>query len=419
MRRSFLTSLALTLMVGGCTFSDSPAEPPMPVDDSAFQASPNVPPSREALAADIERRKVGTPGLNRLGFTVFNALLSQGTPQNLALSPTSLGRALLMAYAGARESTREAMASALGMPDQSETTLAHWAAATGPSLDRRGVSIQVTDSAWVRANFSILPSFTDELRRLFSAEVGTFRDSADGTAKLRAWIKKASKGLLDGQGFELSDDVVLALADVITFDGRWDEIFQKAQTQPRPFFTRPSESRQVPMMQRAGEFLYAEEAGYQVIRLPYQESAYAMYVLLASDSVPAPAPIDAEAFERLADRLSSNQGQLLLPRFSMKLNVALTDALKASGMGLAFSDAANFDGIADNLRLDEVGQDVRVEVDEEGTVAAAATVLKAVPTSARVDPTPFHMEVNRPFYFAIREDATKAMLFMGKVVQPE
>jgi len=144
-----------------------------------------------------------------------------------------------------------------------------------------------------------------------------------------------------------------------------------------------------------------------------------MYVLLASDSATVPAPLDADRFERLVNKVAKNRGQVLLPRFSVKQHTPLSEPLKAEGLALAFSDDADFSGISPILRIDDVSQEVRVQVDEEGTVAAAATVVKMVPKGASLYEHPFTMEVNRPFYFAIREDATKAVLFMGRVVQPE
>lgn len=425
MDRRYLYCLATLLLLNSCTLKGLPGtDRPRPSKESptnrgAAQAPTDDSSSQRVLMADIARRQVATPGLNTLGFKVFGALEAQAPAQNLAFSPTSLGRALLMAYAGARGSTREAMATALGMPDQTEKTLGSWAAATGPSLEKRGVAIQVLDSAWIRSDYPVQASFTEDLRSWFLAEVSNFSDSEDGTAKLQAWIKQASKERLDGQGFQLNQDVVLALANVLTFDGRWGKVFEKAQTQLQPFFPTASESLEVPMMQQTGEFMYAEDEGYQVIRLPYEQSVYAMYVLLASDSATASPPLDGDLFDRLASRAVMNQGQLLLPRFSLKLHKPLTEILKGVGLALAFSDSADFSGIADALRLDQVDQEVRVAVDEEGTVAAAATVGTAVPTSVIVYEHPFHMEVNRPFYFAIRDDSTRGVLFMGKVVHPE
>ncbi len=374
------------------------------------------PPSAAEIAADLARRKPATPGLNTLGFKVFRQVVAARPADNTALSPAGLGRMLLMAYAGARGGTRDAMATALGMPDQSETTLSNWAAASNPSLDRRGVEITMRDSAWIKAQFSVQQRYKDDLRGLFAAEVGAFQDAADGEAKLREWIRASSGGLLDGEGVKVSDSALLVLADVLVFKGRWADEFDKAKTQQRPFYSVPGQSTQVQMMQDEGEYGYAEEEGFQVIRLPYLRSVYAMYVILPQEGATESASVDGDRFARLVGMTGmKGRGQILMPGFAFGNLVPLTEILKATGLGVAFSDGADFGGIAPALKLETVDQAVRVQVDEEGTVAAAATWGAMGPTSA---PKPFYMEVNRPFYFAIRDDSAQAVLFLGRVTKP-
>ena len=379
--------------------------------------SPTVSP--EQLAADDARRKHATPGINSFGFKVFADVASQSPNENVALSPTSLGRALLMVDLGARGSTQAAIASALGMPDQSSETLGDWVAATKPNLNQSGVSIQVSDSAWIRSNFSVLPSYLSDLETYLNAGVGSFRDGRDGTAKIGDWISRVSNGLLDGHGFQLDDSVMLALADVLTFKGRWDKVFDQSATQQRPFHVSPTQTITVPMMHQSGDYLYGESEGYQLIRLPYQRSAYSMYVMLASDSATVSAPLNVLLFESMIASASSHSGEIWLPRFSFDDNTSLTASLKAIGLAIAFSDGADLSGIAPNLELSDAWQQIHVKVDETGTVAAAATEIAMATGAAPVFQKPFSMEVNRPFYFAIRDDSTKAVLFIGRVVNPQ
>lgn len=372
--------------------------------------------TQEAWLADVARRKHATPGLNALGFEVFEGLAAQDPGKNVAVSPSSLGRTLLMAYLGARGTTRDTLASALGMPDQTEQTLGDWVAASGPNMDSRGVAIRVLDSAWIQTGFPVLPSFLEDLQQRFQAKTGTFSDEPDGTAKLRDWIAQASQGLLDGHDYQMDGSTLLALADVLTFDGRWDSVFDAGATQPRPFHVTSTESLDVPMMHQTGEYGYAESEGYQVIRLPYEQSVYAMYVLQASDS--ATASLDAPRFERLTGKVASQRGEILLPRFTCQRSQDLTAIMKTTALGPLFTSDADFSGIAPSLMLSKAWQQVRVAVDETGTVAAAATVLE-MNGKAAFGQTPFRMEVNRPFYFALRDDSTQALLFLGKVVRPQ
>lgn len=404
MIRPLTLGVALALLANGCSLSGLP-----------FWEST---PSAQEIAADNARRMVLAPRLNTLGFNLFEKLQQQMPEESLAFSPASLGRTMLMAYAGARGSTREAMAAAIGLADPSDATLANWAAVTSPSLDKRGVTVKQADSAWIRANFAVQQSFKDSLQRMFNAEVNTFSSSADGTSRLRAWIKSGTNGFLDGGAFELKDEVMLALANLIYFKGKWEKQFDKLETLPRPFYRTPQASKMVPTMHQHGHFRYVEDEGYQAIRLPYQVSAYSMYVLSPSQAS-ASAHFDGERFERLLGKMSEQDGDLWLPRFTMKQKLKLTEPLKDLGMAIAFSEAADLSGIAQDLKLNQVDQEVRVQVDEEGTVAAAATVAVAGVTSAVSGPKPFIMDVNGPFFYVIRDDAAGVILFMGRVVQPE
>lgn len=402
MRRTLTLCFLTAVLLNGCSLSW------LPFWDYA--------PSAAEQSADLARRAAATPVLNQMGFKVFQGVLAEHPDGNVALSPTSLGRMLLMAYAGARGSTRDAMAKALAMPDQSETTLGNWAVASGPNLDKRGVSISMKDSAWIRANFPVQQGYKDDLSRLFSADVSSFQDAADGTAKLRGWIKAASGGLLDGSSFKLADDIRVALSNVLVFKGKWEHEFEKSQTQSKQFSSVPGLNTPVQMMQRSGDYAYAESEGFQVIRLPYQHNVYAMYVLLPAEIATDSLTLDGDRFERLVSQAAIMPGTILLPRFSFNLTLPLTEELKAVGMALAFSGAADFSGMAPGLRLDTVDQQLSIAVDEAGTVAAAASVGQVGVTSAPSHT--FYMEVKRPFYFAIRDDASKAVLFMGRVTNP-
>ncbi len=379
-------------------------------------ASPKTTYTAQEWEVDVARRKKAAPGINRFGFKIFGGLVSGSPAESIALSPTSLGRTVLMAYFGARGSTRDELATALGIADQSSESLGDFVTASGPSLDTKGVALQVSDSAWVRSDLGVLPQFLSEIKDALGAEAKSFATPEDGTAKIGEWIVKASNGLLDGKGFKLGDEHMLALVDVIAFDGRWDEVFDPAETKQRPFHVSSSETIQVPMMRQFGKYAYGESDGYQIISLPYQKSVYSMFVAMASDSASIPS-LDDPLFEKLTKKVGRSLGDILLPRFSMKSAKELTDLLKTSGLALSFSDAADFGALATSpIKLSQCFQQVKVSVDETGTVAAAATEMLGEPSSA---PPPFHMEVNRPFYFAIRDNSTGTIHFVGKVVKPE
>lgn len=425
LRYAVLAAGAASLMLAGC-FAGPLARDP---GTTQPRQSPTTQPGNDAFSpapapkttytaqeweADVARRKKAAPGLNAFGFKIFGDLVASGPSQNTALSPTSLGRAILMAYFGSRGATRDELAAALGIPDQSTESVRDFVTASGPSLDSKGVKLQVSDSAWVKAGFEIFPQFLAEIGDAMGAVAKSFADPADGEEKIGEWIVQASNGLLDGKGFKIDPQHMLVLVDVIAFDGRWASVFDSKDTTQRSFHVSSAETVQVPMMRQYGKFAFAESDGYQVVNLPYQNSVYSMYVLMPSDSAQ---PLDGTLFEKLIKAAYGHQGELRLPKFSIKTKSELTERLKASGLARSFSDAADFGGISPTaLKLSACTQQVRVAVDETGTVAAAATELMMEPVSM---PPTFQMEVNRPFYFAIRDNSTGTLHFLGKVVKPE
>ncbi len=411
----WLAAATVAILAAGC-WNLAAKRAPTPGTSAMPGTDQRPEPTTEELALDVARRQHATGGLDALGFEVFAAIASASPTVNLALSPASLGRALLMAYFGAQGSTKDELATALGMPDQTDTTVGDWVDATGPSLKPDGVDIEVADSAWIQAGFSVLPGFTSALQSHFGAAVGAFTDSTDGSQKIGAWIAQATKGLLDS--YQMPVGTRVDLVDALYFKSRWDQVFDPSLTQDRPFYASSTETIQVPTMDQSGRYSYAETDGYQVIKLPYQNSVYAMYILEASDSVSVPTPLDAPTFASLAAALSEQPGEILLPRFSFSENQDLTGPLKAAGLAPVFTSGADFSGIAPGLFIGDVQQQDHVAVDETGTVAAAATEIGMMGAAEPAATPPFRMDVDRPFTFVIRDDSTGGVLFVGHIADP-
>ena len=177
--------------------------------------------------------------------------------------------------------------------------------------------------------------------------------------------------------------------------------------------TEPATSgaaRQVQMMKHTAEYRYANADGLEVIRLPYADGTFAMYVVLPQDAARMQSFVEKltpEAFTELLSSLRTQNGTIELPRFTTKYDATLNTVLKKLGMGIAFSDSANFNDISKapkQFQISEVRHASFLSVDEEGTEAAAATSVGIRATAMRVEPPPFHMVVDHPFCVAIRED---------------
>jgi serpin B len=217
---------------------------------------------------------------------------------------------------------------------------------------------------------------------------------------------------------QISRDEVLFLINAIYFKGKWREAFESKNTREGPFQGGDGRDRNAPLMRQQKTLRYDETADYQAVDLLYGNGAFTMTVLLPkANRGPGEllARLDPAAWKSLTERFHQAEVNLTLPRFRLEYTRRLNPDLKALGMELAFDPSrADFSRIADvrpeRLYISRVDQKTFVEVNEEGTEAAAATGVGVSVTSAR---QVFQMKVDRPFVFAIRERLSGTVLFLG------
>jgi serine protease inhibitor len=210
---------------------------------------------------------------------------------------------------------------------------------------------------------------------------------------------------------------VMFLLNALYFKGAWREKFDAKETAPAPFTNADGSRATVPLMPRQGSIRWARGAGYSAVDLPYGNGAFSMTVILPDSGGSADAlaaSLDAAAWGALVGSLRETTVQLWLPRFTLKYEDEWKDVLTKLGMGVAFSPAADFTRMsrAGGLAIDFVKQNAFVDVNEEGTEAAAVTTVGIVLVSA---PQYQLVRVDRPFLFAIREKLSGTVLFVGKV----
>jgi serine protease inhibitor len=216
----------------------------------------------------------------------------------------------------------------------------------------------------------------------------------------------------------------LYLINAIYFKGDWTEKFDKSQTKEYPFFSTSGQQKLQPMMSQKGDYKYLETESFQAISLPYGKNGIiSFYVFLPKKNSNLTAfypTLNAENWDKWMTQFAKRKGSIRLPRFQMDYEVTLNDTLKALGMGEAFSNKADFSEMGKNFAISQVKHKTFVEVNEEGTEAAAATSVEMVLTSA-FEPTikPFEMIVDRPFFACIRDNQTGSILFMGSIAEPQ
>jgi serpin B len=379
---------------------------------------------RDLTAA--EGRLVSTD--NRFAFKLFRQI-ADSTPadSSLFISPLSVSMALTMAYNGAAGSTQQEMATALEVNDFPLDEL-------NPSyrslidllrgLDRQ-VTFDIANSIWYRHDWTFEQAFLDANRTYFDAAVRPL-DFASPTAAqtINAWVNDRTRGRIPAIVEDpLPADDVMYLINAIYFKGSWTEQFDKSRTTPAPFRLRDGSSATVPMMSTAEpvHVRLAWAPGVTVLDLPYGGQAFSMTIVLPTE----PAGLDSLVATLTEDRwnawtaaLRSGVVGVTLPKFRFSYDASLQEALSALGMAHAFcgpwvTDLTRMRAAGD-LCITRVKHKAFVDVNEEGTEAAAATAVGAGVTSA-----PQTISVDHPFLFAIRENLSGTILFLGRVMRPE
>jgi len=362
---------------------------------------------------------------NSFAFDIFMKILgSAGENENVMISPLSISYALSMTLNGADGATRDSMLKALRMngitPDEINDSYKNLTGAL-LSVDKR-VLISIANSVWVEKNFTVKKSFTDILTNYYDAESRSF-DINDAAApdKINVWIEDKTNGLIKEMIDKLEDNTVMLLINAIYFKGKWKSQFDKSKTVEMPFFKSGGNQVDVPMMKQKNDFRVHEGDGFVVAEFPYGQGNFVMDIIIPNDQSGfnnTLAMVSDENYTSWINQMNKRETDLSFPRFKYGFRKKLKDTLTDMGMGIAFNDGADFSNINDmyDLLINDVAHQSFIETNEEGTEAAAATVVEIGLTSA--PPTPLVLKLDHPFIYIIRETTTNTIIFMGRVADP-
>jgi serine protease inhibitor len=397
--------------------------------------------SREPIAAPAPARITALPrelsaaeqhlidADNRFTFKLFRELAARESPDsNLFVSPLSMAMALAMTYNGAAGATADGMAGALeldGMPRDAMNGSYQSLIGLLRALDAR-VTFDIANSIWYDVAYSFAPSFLETNRTYFDAEVRALSFGDAGAAKtINGWVNDQTRGKIPTIVPDpVPEDIVMYLINAIYFKGDWTQRFDKSLTRSAPFFLRDG-STGTALMMAHGKKVDARvlvDSDIGVLDLPYGGGAFSMTIVVPRE----PAGIDSLVAALTQTRwdawiagLDSAALEVFLPKFRQSYAPeSLEVVLRALGMTPAFCDESgvDFSGMGrSDLCISVVAHKAFVDVNEEGTEAAAATAVGIGLTS--VGP-PSRFVVDRPFVFAIRENLSGTILFLGRVLKP-
>lgn len=422
--RRYVSTAASVILLGlcGCSKLDS-------INSAVAQTPPlqeQSSPSNGQVATPVVNTKV-TAANARFGFKLFSEILKQNSSQNsqnIFISPTSVAIALDIAYNGAKGETQQAIAKTLELQGISLPEINSANATLIAALQNSDdIQLNIANSLWARQDISFNPDFIQTNQDFYKASV-TNLDFSDPEAAnvINDWVRQTTDGRIDRIIQQINPNDVLFLINAIYFKGKWTKQFDPKQTTDQPFYLTTGGQKQHPLMSQSGKYRYYENEKFQAVSLPYgNDGKLSLYVFLPHDNSSLTAfyqDLNADNWEKWIEQFRNRQGSIRLPRFKIDYDLTLNDTLKALGMGIAFEPSADFSGIGDNLTISEVKHKTFVQVNEEGTEAAAATSVGITLTSAFLE-QPFQMIVDRPFFCAIRDNQTGTILFMGSIVDPQ
>jgi len=423
-------------------------------------------PARQAKQTGPDpETKLVAEGNNRFALQLYQKLRED--KGNLFLSPYSISTALAMTYAGARGATQEQMAQVLCLPTakhvaqppsageqgitpegggatgqarkpMSQDQLAQVFGKMIKDLNSRGgrggfetrpyYELRVANALWGQKDYNFLPAFVGLVETQYGGALQNvdFAAAAEQARQtINAWVAKQtndkikdliSPGVLDAM-------TRLVLTNAIYFKGNWASQFEKDQTQDQPFTLVDGTKVQAPMMNQQTRFGYAETDGLQVLEMPYKGEELSMVILLPkkTDGIKElEQALTTESLTKWLSVLRRREVIVSVPKFKMTSKFSLAQVLQSMGMTDAFTEKADFTGMATRreLFISAVVHQAYVDVNEEGTEAAAATGAVIGVTSVGPGMTPI-FRADHPFLFLIRDKATGSLLFLGRVMNPQ
>jgi serine protease inhibitor len=363
--------------------------------------------------------------LNRFG---FNLVQSLQTPEqrNLLISPASIEIALGMAFAGATGETADAMSQTLGFDGGSREAALQDLAALQTTLERpeQGVTLKVANALWIDKSIQLNHEFSTDLANTFRSKVESLRFADPGTiARINEWVSDATEGKI-GRLLEVPPSPPMFIANAVYFHASWRFPFQKQANQEQPFHLADGSTSKVIMMRQSGSFRYAKAPGYEVVALSYSGHRFAMYCFLPETGAEeVVARLTKLSWSELSGGLRLAQGSVALPKFKIEYGRTLNQALSKLGMGIAFNgQRAQFTRmINDSLRLfiGAVLHKTYLEVNEEGSTAAAATGVQMSAAAIMHAREEFNLVFDRPFLTAIADEESGTILFLGTIGDPK
>lgn len=378
----------------------------------------NLQPDLEKINAEVVQTN------NDFGLQLFKTINTTCPDSNIFIAPLSVSIALGMALNGAEGTTRDEIITMLNLGGMSQETIneTYQQLITLLAGNEEKVLFEIANSVWYDQTRMIPEQdFLNVNQKFFFADVLNLNFSQAGAVdSINNWISDKTHGKIENMLDQIPGSAVLYLINALYFYGQWLYTFDKEKTEEFDFFLQGGAVVQCPLMNQKSEYYYYENEDIQMLDMKYANEAYSMTLILPKYDKDINMIIDDLSPETWSDWINlmdKDSVTVHLPKFKTEYKRTLNEDLKALGMKLAFTPDADFSGIAPGreIWISRVLHKALIEVNEEGSEAAAATIIEFIELSIPMHPEMF---INRPFFFVIREHQTNTILFMGKIMNP-
>ena len=407
MKKIFLFTALLAVLSIACTEVESAIDP----EEKGKQSNGPI-----ILRAELQKRVAQD---NEFALDLFKKTIESSSDSNVFISPLSMSIALGMALNGADGTTKTEMETALKMSGMSSDNINEYYKIMLEALPKADslTKLMIANSIWYREGFQVKQPFLDINAAYFNAEIRSL-DFSKTWAKdtINNWCSRKTNNLIKDVIVAIPPLTMMYLINAVYFKGEWAEKFDEKNTHEVDFTDENNKVSKVNMMHSTDSFPYFEDSNAQYLEMPYGNGAYSMTVILPANGKTIGNVLDYLNTDRLNTALGKLQKKTVMvffPRFRTECKYEMFDMLKAMGMNKAFQENADFSRICDiDLYISSVIHKTYVEVTEEGTEAAAVTVIEFGTTSMPSHP---NFTANKPFIFLIREKGTGVILFAGKM----
>jgi serine protease inhibitor len=390
--------------------------------DCGCVAPPDLRPIRAEEGAVIN-------SVNDFAFDIFKRVNESETGnENLFISPLSISTALSMTANGAEGETNEGIRKALHLEDIAESEINSAYKTLVPFLTELDpkVNLKLANSNWYKQELTIHDAFRQTLLEYYDAEINPADFNNPATKdKINDWIEDKTNGKIRDMLDQIPADAVMYLINAIYLKADWQYKFDKSKTEKQPFYLANGNTVQTDMMFSKGvKIRHFANSSLQLIELPYGNGQFVFSVIMPANASELDAIIASLDMAQYQDYVAASDTlslQVRMPKFKITYKTLLNEVLSEMGMALSFSDDADFSRLFDeslSLQISRVIHQSFIEVDEEGSEAAAATLVEVELTSINQIPKPMEITLDRPFAFFIREKHSNTILFAGKLLDP-